>query len=61
MNIEDKIIQNKMIKEALKKQKEEIIKDIEQMPSTFPEMESDEFDEGYGIAKYDIVKRIRKL
>jgi len=49
------------IQKALDEQKLEIIEMIKEMPNTFPEMESDEFDEGFGTAKYDIIKRIKKL
>ena len=52
---------DKFYSKALDEQSKGIIKEIQRMPNTFPEMESDEYDEGYGVCKNDIIKRIKKL
>ena len=52
---------DKALQKALSEQKKEIINKIEQMPDSFPERESDEFDKGYCLAQSDIKYDIEEL
>lgn len=49
------------IEELLCKQKETILKEIEKMPTEFPERESDEFDKAYADAKDYVIEIIKKI
>ena len=50
----------KEIEEAIKQTiLKDLISEIEEMPTTFPEQESDDLDRGYLMCKNDIINKLR--